>query len=371
MTRNIHKIAHLTSVHPRYDTRIFLKMCSSLAALDYEVSLVVADGLGDETRNGVCIADVGSLPGRLNRMFKTTRRVYRQAISLDADIYHLHDPELMPVGLKLIKCGKKVIFDAHEDLPKQLLGKPYLNPVAKYILSKTFALYEHWACPKFDALITATPFIRDKFLRINSNTVDINNFPLLDELTNTSNWSLKQDEVAYVGGITKIRGIEEVIQAIGLTQDVRLNLAGNFSEKAVEESIKNHEAWSKVNEFGFLNRQEVNTILAKSKVGLVTFLPAPNHIDAQPNKMFEYMSAGIPIITSNFPLWQKLVEDNQCGLCVNPLDPRAIAEAIQYFIDHAVEAEEMGRNGRLAVEEKYNWSIEEQKMFKLYEGLLK
>jgi len=346
-------------------------MCLSLESQNYSVSLVVADGIGDEINNDVNIIDVGEKSGgRLSRMTKTVRRVYERALELGADLYHLHDPELIPIGLKLKKLGKTVVFDAHEDLPKQLLGKPYLNRLTKQILSNTFALYERWACQKFDAIVTATPFIRDKFLSINTHTVDINNFPLLGELANTSNWAEKNDEAVYVGGIAKIRGIEQIIQAVGLTQGVRLNLAGSFSEKEVETTVKGYPSWGQVNELGFLNRQEVSTVLAKSKVGIVTFLPAPNHIDAQPNKMFEYMSAGVPIITSNFPLWKEIVEGNQCGVCVDPLNPKAIAEAIQYLINNSVEAEEMGKKGRLAVEEQYNWAIEEKKLFKLYEELL-
>ena len=115
---------------------------------------------------------------------------------------------------------------------------------------------------------------------------------------------------------------------------MRLNLVGRFSEKAVEVKVKNLSAWSKVNELGFLNRHQVRDVLARSKAGLVTFLPVPNHVDAQPNKMFEYMSAGLPIITSDFPLWREIVEGNSSGICVDPLYPKAIAEAIQYLIDH-------------------------------------
>jgi glycosyltransferase involved in cell wall biosynthesis len=346
-------------------------MCSSLVTQDYSVSLVVADGLGEQVINGVSIFDVGAKSGgRLSRMTKTVRRVYDKALELDSDIYHLHDPELMPIGLKLKKRGKKVIFDAHEDLPKQILGKPYLSLIAKTFLSKMFNLYERWACPKFDVIIAATPFIRDKFLSINSSSVDINNFPLLGELVNTSKWPQKENEVVYVGGIAKTRGIEQVIHAMALTQNVRLNLAGKFNESIVEKAVKKYPSWTKVNELGFLSRHEVNVVLAKSKVGLVTLHPIINYIDALPVKMFEYMAAGIPVIASNFALWERIIEGEQCGVCVDPLDPKAIASAIQYLITHPTEAEQMGKNGRAAVEQKYNWAIEEKKLFELYNGLL-
>lgn len=363
------KVAHLTSAHPRHDTRIFIKMCSSLAE-EYDVFLVVSDGLGDLKTNKVNIVDVGArIGGRLSRMTKTVNLVFTKALDLDADIYHLHDPELLPIALKLKKLGKKVIFDSHEDVSKQMIGKPYLNLPLRKLIGWVFGIYERYVCAQIDVIIAATPSIRDKFLKINTNSVDINNFPLLDELANTSDWSIKNDEVAYIGGIAIIRGIAQLVRAMGVTKGVVLNLAGKFSEQDTEKMVKSYGSWEKVNELGFLSRQEVAHVLERSKIGLVTFLPLPNHIDSQPNKMFEYMSAGIPIITSNFSLWRDIVEGNECGLCVDPLDPQAIGEAIQYLIDHPALAEGMGVNGRKAVENKFNWPIEEKKLLELYKGL--
>lgn len=365
------KVAHLTSVHPRSDSRIFFKQCRSLATNGYEVTFVVADGLGDAHQEGVKVIDVSKLTGRLNRIFKTTQRVLEMAIKLDADIYHLHDPELIPIGLKLKHRGKKVIFDAHEDFPKQLLGKSYLNPLFARLLSRAVSIWEQYACKQFDGIIAATPFIRDKFLCINSNTLDINNFPILDELEANLPWDNKLDEFCYVGGIGAIRGIREILCACNLLQTpARLNLAGRFYEPNIETEMKKQPGWKRVNDFGYLDRTGVRTVLERSVIGLVTLHPIINYLDALPVKMFEYMAAGIPVIASNFPLWSKIVEGNKCGVCVNPLDPKEIASKIDQLMSDRDWAKHLGENGRRAVVNYYNWSIEETKLIKFYQHII-
>ncbi len=365
------KIVHVTSVHQRNDIRIFIKMASSLIK-KYDVNLLVADGLGHQVLNNINIFDVGLPRSRTKRMFNTTKNIYEKALNINADLYHLHDPELLPVALKLKKHGKKVVFDAHEDFPKQVLTKPYLNPILAKIISILMKSYEEYVCSKLDAVVTATPTIRNKFEKFSKKVVDINNYPLLGELIPLDkDWSLLKNEIAYVGGITKIRGIEQVVDAFSLLKsDARLNLVGTCNEKNTTNIISKKPGWLSVNEFGQLNREEVRDVLQKSIAGLVTFLPVPNHIDAQPNKMFEYMSAGIPVIGSNYPLWKTIIEGNNCGLCVDPENPEQIANAIDKLVNDKNLAIQMGKNGIKAVNEKYNWSIEEAKLFKLYQELL-
>lgn len=363
------KIAHLTSAHPRHDARIFYKMCQSLHDDGYLVSLIVADGVGDKLESGINIIDVGSPKNRVNRMLGTTRLIFKQAKLLDVDIYHLHDPELIPVGIKLKNLGKKVIFDAHEDLPLQILSKPYLGKISKWLLSNLLRLYQNWSCKRLDAVITATPVIKIKFSGLGVNVENINNFPIISNITSIIP-KCNNKQVCYIGSLTTNRGIKKIVQAMAYTEDDSiLKIAGSFNEEGLNKVLGSLPDLSKVELLGWLNRNEVDDLLCQSNVGLVTLYPSPNYIDSLPVKMFEYMSLGLPVIASNFPLWKEIVEGNDCGICVDPLDVNKIGLAIQYLFDNPMVAKKMGENGRNIVVEKYNWNIEEKKLINLYKEL--
>lgn len=370
MERSAVKVCHFTSAHPADDVRIFHKECTSLAEAGFQVFLVAANA-EEKTVNGVQIlsADIPKA-GRFSRMLKTSRAVYQKALSLDADIYHFHDPELLPYGLKLKRKGKKVIYDAHEDVPKQILGKFWINKYLRKTVAVSFRTYENYVTKRLSYIFTATPFIRDRFAEINPKSIDINNFPLLSELLDETDWSTKANEICYIGGISQIRGLEQLIDALDHLPEVRLNLAGKCSPASFETLLKSKPGWNQVNEYGFVSRKETAEIMAKSRVGIVTFLPLPNHVDAQPNKMFEYMSAGIPVIGSDFPLWNDILVKNDCGVCVDPENPEAIAGAVKGLFADAERAKAMGQNGRKAVMEQYNWSAQAAKMVAIYDELV-
>ncbi|RZF51150.1 glycosyltransferase [Acinetobacter halotolerans] len=366
-----YEVVHLTTVHPRSDTRILIKECSSLAR-KYKLALIVADGLGGECKNGINIFDIGKFNGRLNRVKNASKAMYLKAIDLDAKIYHVHDPELIPVGLKLKKAGKKVIFDAHEDLPKQILTKHYLNPLVKKILSTLIEFYERKQCCKFDGIVAATPYIRDKFKKINKNVVDINNFPVVDEFFYDPNLfnSNPLNSVCYVGAIDIARGVGNNIEALPTDGYISLLLAGRFSNDKFHDSCRKQSGWENVKYYGFADRKLVQEIFSNSFAGLVTLLPMPSYLDSLPVKMFEYMAYGLPVIASDFPYWREIIEKYECGICVDPCDVNAIRSAISLLSSDLQLCKNLGNNGRKAVLEIFNWDKEEEKLFDFYLKLL-
>jgi len=360
------RVCHFTSAHPRYDTRLYIKECASLATAGYQVTLMVADSKGDESSNGFNIKDIGIESTRFKRILKSTWKMYRAIKKIDASVYHFHDSELLPVGLLLKLKGKKVIYDVHEDVPRDILSKHYLPKIVRPMISWLVEKIEKFAAKRFDYIITATPYICQRFKSYNQNCIDVNNFPLLSEIGATPESLDKDDSFCYLGAITKIRGIQQALTALQFT-DATFKLVGEFESEELKKECQADINWSKVKYYGYLSRNESFRVLNSTRIGLVNILPDPNLSNALPNKIFEYMCAGIPVITSAFPQLVNMIEKHKCGIAIDPTSPQQIAEAINYLLNNRSEADQMGRNGQIAVRESYNWQSEDAKLLKLYQ----
>jgi glycosyltransferase involved in cell wall biosynthesis len=368
-------IIHFTTVHPRSDTRVRLKEVTTLARLwPNQIALFVQDGKGNEVDgdSGFFVQDTGAPErGRLRRMTVGAWRMYSAIRAARPKIAHFHDPELLPWAALLRFSGIKVIYDAHEDLPAATLSKPYIKSGIRKPLAAVVSLVEGFFAKRCTRIVVATPSIGRNFSRLKPQLVQ--NFPLLAELQSSQVAHNGQVPLhfAYVGGITRIRAALEMVEAIGLIAEetARLQMAGTFTGSLGHE-LEQTKGWNRVDLHGWADRTKVSKILAGCRAGLVLFYPEPNHIHAQPNKLFEYMSASLPVIASDFPLWREIVDGAGCGLLVDPKDPHAIANAMRWIIDHPAEAAEMGQRGRKAVEQRYNWEAESESLIALYLDLL-
>jgi glycosyltransferase involved in cell wall biosynthesis len=306
-------------------------------------------------------------------MLITGWQAYSLAKALQADIYHLHDPELLPYGLALCSGGNKVIYDAHEDVPRDIESKHWIPIGLRRPIRFLFERFENMAARRLSAVVAATAYIGKRFKQINPNTVTINNYPVGGDLHQGDalpGFSCNERPyVCYAGGISAIRGVREMITAISHT-DVRMLLAGSFDSERLRNETMQLSGWGRVEFLGQVKRAELASALRRSFAGLVVFHPETNHLHAQPNKMYEYMSAGLPLVVSDFPLWRELVEGIGCGICVDPLSPQAIAEAITFLDRDRDRAKAMGERGLSAVNRKFNWEREQAGLIGLYQRLL-
>ena len=371
MTRDLSsvKVRHLSTVHNIGDTRIVHKELKSLQEAGFDVALIACHD-GDTSVAGVPVLGIGEATGgRGYRMSVKALQLFRRALRERADIYHFHDPELMPVGIALRLLGKKVIYDVHEDVPKQILHKFWISPLIRRPIAFLARTAEALTASLVNGVVSATPSIAEKFPR--HKTIVCQNFPEkgLALERNTKPFSERRSAFIYIGGLTAHQGITEMVTAFAeLPDEVTGLFAGVFDEDPAP--IEAMPGWAHVNYVGRLTRPEVVDALRDSQVGIVIDHPITNYVDAYSTKMFEYMACGIPFVASDFPLWVGIVDDASCGTTVDPYDTKAVASAISAYLDDPELAAATGERGRQAILNKFNWSIEFEKLLQHYKGLI-
>lgn len=371
------KIVHISSVHVASDTRILHRECRSLAAAGHSVTLVVAGeqpGNMKSTIDGVNIVWIPvRVKGRIQRMLRTAQAVTDYAAGLQADLYHLHDPELLLWAHRLRAKGRPVVFDMHEYLPGAIMDKPWipvpLRPLVRFASETT---------QRF--LLTGMPviFAEDSYPKHYPwvpQWVIVRNFPSVEQIAKYVEDPAEGFRIGYLGGVTAVRGSATMIRAVHLLQQEGVDAsfecighAGAAHREELEQLIASLGVRN-VTLHGRLQQSEALPILARCRVGLAILRDRPNYRESYPTKMFEYMALKMPVIVSDFPLYRSIVDKYGCGFCVPPEDPRELAIALRVLAEDPNLAAAIGRNGDLAVRSHFSWRSEFAKLESLYDAV--
>lgn len=365
------KVCHMTSAHGAEDVRIFHKECVSLAKEGYEVFLVQRGG--SYNKSGVNIVGVGDIPSsRLRRMTSGAKKVYKAALALDCDVYHFHDPELLPYGLKLKKKGKKVIFDSHEYTRKQIFIKHYIPKSVAKLVSRLYARFEDYVISKIDGVIIPCP-VDGVFPFRSKNGIYIDNVPKLEEFYDKYRPAERKEPntVCYIGSLTYERGVQHLVEA-AYKADCRVLFGGKLSPESFKQKIMEMPESRNSVFLGFLDREQVQDTIMRSNVGVSTLLNVAQY-DNPGNlstKVYEYMSMCIPVILTRNEFDERMIETYKFGKCVDPENIEEFASVLRELLDDPEKARELGENGRKAVRDHFNWENEEKKLFEFYKTVL-
>ncbi len=363
------KVCHITTVHPAFDVRIFHKELKSLSEASFSVSLI-AQHERDETINDIRIISLPKPRNRLDRFFSLGRKSLSLALNQGADIYHFHDPELLPWMARLKKkTGANVIYDVHEDYVSGIRQKRYIPSAIRGIVASIFNIIEGYYSNNFTKVLAEKYYI-ERF----PDGVTILNYPAISSHLNRGTDELILEgkyRVLCTGNITEDRGAIIHADLVSLMPLLHVYMVGKC-EDGIIEKINNLDNRIHIEGDGYIPHERIKSYYKSNKwlAALAIFPKTDHYYRKELTKFFEYMEAGIPIIASNFPTWKRVVEENECGLCVDPENKDEIKNAIEYLIENPKKAKKMGENGKKAVAEKYNWAKEKEKLLELYDILI-
>jgi glycosyltransferase involved in cell wall biosynthesis len=366
-------IVHMTSVHSPMDPRIFEKECRSLVEAGHQVTLI-APGDADKTVDGVRIVAVPKARHRLGRMLCTTARVWRVALSLRADAYHFHDPELIPWALALRAAGRKVIYDVHEDYVSAIEQKEYLGPFLGHLLARVWDVFERLVSRAFHVVLAE----RYYFERLPRGRMVLNYPAPRQELVAARGaFSPASRRLLYTGNVTEDRGALIHAAIVSECPEYEVHLIGRCTRglaAKIEAGAQPNAARLTlvgVDEYVPFSRIARAYTEEQWLCGLALFPLTPHYLRKELTKFFEYMQAGLPIICSDFPAWRQLIEGNGVGLCVPPNDAKRVLAAVDWLRDHPQEAAQMGERGRALVKERFSWQSQANELCQLYEEILR
>jgi glycosyltransferase involved in cell wall biosynthesis len=374
------RIAHVTISHDPTDVRIVHKECASLAQAGHEVHCLFC-GPPPASANGLhfhSLPEVGRATAYFWQVWRKLPAIYRRARDVRAAVYHLPDPALIPLALMLKLRGARVVYDAHEDRPRQALTKYRAlgRPLVGIASSLLWRMLEAAGKLFIDRFVAVTPQIAERFPA--GRTTVVRNYPRLEEFAGARRaqppYAGRPNHVVYTGAVRRYKGVDVTVEAMALLPeelDARLLLIGDFrrAHRGFLAELEQLPGWARVDALGPRPRPEMVEILAGARIGVSLYAPRPEHVHAMGNKAFEYMAVGLPVVASDFPVWREVLRERGAGLTVDPTDPVQVAGAIRHLLEHPARAEAMGAAGAEAVASTFNWSGEAERLVRLYEEL--
>ena len=366
------KILHITTVHPRKDTRIFYRECKTIGDQGHEIILIVADGNGDEFSEGVQVLDIGKEQSRILNFLKTYGKLKKKIRKIAPDIVHFHDPELMFLGKSVSRMGIPVVFDIHENVSEQILDKEYIPKFMRKFISYVYRKIEIAIIKAFH-LIIAEHSYKDAYKDKGKSLTTLLNLPDISHFNSYINLNRTGNEIFYIGAVTEERGLAVTLESLKILKQREVDFFMHFIGRVPNESKKLVQLEGLENNVKFYGRMDSKKGFEISKncvVGLSVLKPIKNYVGSYSTKIFEYMAIALPVITSNFPLYKNVVEKYKCGFCIDPFSSVELADKIEELIKNPSYVQHLGSNGLAAVNQNYNWSDEKNKLIELYQQIL-
>ncbi|HPZ14957.1 MAG TPA: glycosyltransferase family 4 protein [Bacillota bacterium] len=369
------KICMLTSTHGPNDGRIFQKEAKSLAK-EHEVTIIApSNWSGNSIADGIHIVTVKRPNSTVHHPI-TLLRLLRACLAQDADVYHCHEPDALFIGVlaKYLK-GRSVVYDIHEHWPSEI---PYdigvrNGTLMQRALSAIISSVELVLARRAESTFAVSESVAARFRERGIEPTILSNYSIADLDIPYNPDRNGRNLMFMAGNLQSFHGVGECIQAVSQIRerypDVSLTLVGNVRED-LNERINESGLNRFVTSTGFLPYRAMYEKLNEGTAGLLVFQPTYYNISiGLPNKLFDYMLLGLPVIASDLPEIRNIVSKADCGILVDPANVRDIADAITYLFDHPEEAQRMGANGRRAVLERYNWSRMEAELLRTYRTL--
>ncbi|HXY03596.1 MAG TPA: glycosyltransferase family 4 protein [Terriglobales bacterium] len=359
-------VVMLTSAHAALDDRIFYREAKTLNEAGHSVC-VAGKHPSSEVVDGIQICAIKAARTRTQRLWLGIS-ILKRALELDGRVFIIHDPELIAVALILRASGKRVVYDAHENLPAQIQQKNWIPKPIRSLLIPLARATEWIASRALNGIIAAVPAIQARFPA--KKTVLVRNFPTpaaLETLGEGAEFSARRDVVIYTGGLSRVRGTTELVEAFRGLASAELWLVGDFDDSTFCDEVVSNLPIN-VKWMGWKAHTDVLRLYREAKLGLVLLHSTPNHRCALPVKLFEYLGAGLPVIASNFQEYQSLVQG--CGICVDPMNVGEIRRAITTLLSDESMLRQMSLQARKRALTEFSWAGEGKRLVEFCSKLM-